>query len=125
MKRIEKSTHIALAVLIGVAFLWLNFSILYFSHAHVDENGHLIFHAHPFHENTEGHHLPHHTHTKIEYIFLSAFYHLITLLIAFLSLGNFLPPPRFPRPETAVFANITESIRRGILKRGPPFLVSV
>ena len=95
MKNLGKSTRIVLAVLIGIALLWVSFCMLHFTHAHIDENGHLLFHAHPFHENTGGHQLPHHTHTKIEYIFLSAFYHFVSLLLVCLFLWQWLSSKGF------------------------------
>lgn len=125
MKKLGKSTRIVLTVLIGIALLWVSFCMLYFSHAHIDENGHLLFHAHPFHENTGGHQLPHHTHTKIEYIFLSAFYHFVSLLLVCLFLWQWLSFPKVFRKEPEFCANISEIIRKSILKRGPPSFTSI
>lgn len=116
---------IILATFILFSFLGMNINLFFFSHYHVDDSGQIFVHAHPFKHTTNETSLPaHHSHTKIEFQFLSLIYEFLThfiILITFIIITLLVIPRHFDwdlnrlSPQNGFLSNLS--------RRGPPLLL--
>jgi len=111
------------ALIIVISLLWSNYNFYFNTHFHVDENGRIILHSHPFSKNSSSKDLPNHHHNKNEFIALhllhrifsntyflivTIFFFILTKKVAFIFIQTF--------PNKLLF-------KHAITKRGPPHLI--
>jgi hypothetical protein len=105
-----------------LSLIWANFNVFYFTHSHVDENGRIIVHAHPYQkEDRKSHNAPNHTHSKSEFTLLALIYQVLSLFILYLLFFIFLF--HFNPNLKTKFSfqwNPAEIICKNIFRRGPP-----
>jgi hypothetical protein len=113
-----------IVTLILFSLVWANVNLFYYAHTHTDENGHLIFHAHPYQKTNEKD-TPVHTHSKTEYILLGIIYEIMSLFmfsgllfISLLSVNPILKPVIFHQNPFRVFFCKCNS------RRAPPLCLS-
>jgi len=113
-----------IVALILFSLMWANFNVIYFAHTHVDENGRIIVHTHPYQKEGQQSNAPNHTHSKIEFAILGLIYQVLTLftlsLLFFVFLFYFNSNQKF---KFSFQWNPTEIFSNKILRRGPPTLL--
>jgi len=107
------------------SLIWANFNVIYFAHSHIDENGQLIVHAHPYHKDSQkNHNAPNHTHSKSELTLLGLIYQILSFfalyLLFFIFLSNFNPMIKI---LFSFQSNPVEIFSKSILRRGPPSML--
>lgn len=115
-----------IVTLILLALMVANFNIFYFVHYHIDDNGKIIVHAHPYQkEDQKSHNAPTHTHSKSEFILLALIYQVLSLFILYLLffiLFHFKP---YLRTKFSYQWNPTAISCKDIFRRGPPALIPI
>ena len=116
-------------IVVTLLFLlvWANFTLSYFTHSHIDENGNIIIHAHPYQKAEQGSTgVPTHTHTKSEFTLLALIYNLLSLfvfcslVIIFLFHVNPILKPKF-----SFQWNPFNAFCKLIFRRGPPSILQL
>ena len=125
MKKPGIKWTLLISLILLTVFVWANINYFYFSHIHIDENGGIIVHAHPYktdYPSTES--FPAHTHNVGEMHFLAMLYHFAAILAVFLFVYSFilLINHQF-RVNTDCFFKPIHLISSGNFKRGPPVFV--
>jgi hypothetical protein len=97
-------------------------NVFYSVHSHIDENGKMIVHAHPYQKQSQpGSTVPNHSHTKSEFAFLALIYQALTQFTFYLFAINFLL--NFNGDLISKFfiqCNPTVLFFKNIFRRGPP-----
>jgi len=108
-----------------IALIWVYWNLSYFAHIHIDANGKVIVHAHPYNEQTQKRHsVPKHTHSKSEFSILALIVHTLSLFLLFLCLFLFnLHYNSKPKAGTAFQRHSTNIFYKTIFKRGPPAVI--
>ena len=122
MALFRNKTKLILTLFVLLLFVWVNFNLSYYSHFHIDENGKIIVHAHPFAKTERhGNSATHHTHTQSEYIYLASIYSTLVLFIVCIFLISFLLQihPQVKR-EPLFQWTPGDIFRSAIFRRGPP-----
>ncbi len=124
---IKSSGKITLIIvtLILFAFLGANFNVFYFSHWHIDENGNIIVHAHPYKKTDQSsQQTTSHSHSKSEFVLLALIYNILTLfsflLFIFVSL---LKLNQNLKVILSYHWNPSTFFSKHILRRGPPSML--
>jgi 4-amino-4-deoxy-L-arabinose transferase-like glycosyltransferase len=114
-----------IVALILLSLMWANFNVFYFIHTHVDENGNVIVHAHPYHkEGQKSPNVPNHTHSKSEFTLVSLIYQVLTLFTLCLLFFVFLFYFNLNQKINFSFQwNPAEIFCNNIVRRGPPSLL--
>ena len=132
MDNVEKTMRILrnkirklIAPLILLSLIWANFTVFYFAHPHIDENGNIIVHVHPYHKEKQAHHhFPNHTHSKNEFALLALIYHILSVFVLYWFAFHFFL--RFNPVLKNRFSfqwNPNQIFCKTISNRGPPFLI--
>ena len=104
--------------------IWANFNVFYFAHTHVDENGRIIVHAHPYQKEGQQSSAPKHTHSKSEFTLLAVIYQILTLFtsgsLCFAFFFYFNSNQKF---KFSFQWNPVEVFCQKLLRRGPPSLL--
>lgn len=111
-----------ISIFLLLMLVWGNYSILRFSHYHVDESGQILLHTHPFHEENRQSPTPvKHTHSKHEFSILSFIFEVLSIFI-FCFFILFLALKFNPVYKTVLLQqfNLVSLILRDISRRGPP-----
>ncbi len=125
MIKFRNKIKLLLVFLLVISSIWANFNFYYFAHIHVDENGNIIVHAHPYQKGDQkSPDTPNHTHSKNEFIFLASFYQTLSLFALFLFFVIFYLDFN-PNLKTKFFTqwNPAEIFFENVLRRGPPSFV--
>jgi len=113
-----------IVALILFSLMWANFNVIYFAHSHIDENGRVIVHAHPYQKEGQQNNVPNHTHSKSEFALLAIIYQVLTLFtsgsLCFAFFFYFNSNQKF---KFSFQWNPTEICCNKILRRGPPSLL--
>ena len=120
MKNILKN-KILIICLIIISLGWANFNIFYYGHYHIAEDGSSLFHAHPYHkESNQTTPFPGHTHTKSDLFQLAIIIEILSLFISFFAFIFFV----LSRNKRALlfidFITPQNISYRNISVRGPP-----
>ncbi|MBN2089391.1 hypothetical protein JW964_07250 [candidate division KSB1 bacterium] len=125
MRKSSNKIQQLLVVILLFALIWANYSVLQFTHSHLDENGNIIVHSHPYSTNDQkGQPFPNHEHSKIEFTLLALIYQVLTLFILFVLFFNFFL--RFNSRLNKIFNsqwNPVQSFCTKISRRGPPVII--
>ena len=107
------------------SLIWADFDLFYFTHFHIDENGQIIVHAHPYQkESQKTNNFPKHTHSKREFALLALIYQVLCQFTLFLFLIFFLLNFNVNLKNSFSFqGNPVQSFCKNIFKRGPPSFV--
>lgn len=113
-----------IVIFLLLPLLWANFNVFYFSHLHIDENGKLVVHAHPYQKGDQNQaNAANHTHTKNKFILLALIYQALTVFTLSLFIFAFLFNFNLNRKINFSFQwNPAEIFCNNILRRGPPWL---
>jgi len=122
MIRSRNKIQLFIVAAILLSLLWANFNVFFFSHIHIDANGQLIVHAHPYHkESQKSHNVPNHTHSKNEFTLLALIYQVLSLFTLYLLILLFqLHANLNLKTKFSFYWNPAEVICKNILRRGPP-----
>ncbi len=113
------------SLILLIVFVWANINYFYFSHIHIDENGGIIVHAHPYKTDSPSTEpFPAHTHNVGEMHFLAMLYHFAAILAVFLLVYSFILSINHQfRVNSGFFFKPFYLISSDNLKRGPPVFV--
>ncbi|MCK5740339.1 hypothetical protein KAH55_14215 [bacterium] len=82
-----KILHALLIFIMIMALGWGTVGIYYYGHFHIDQNGHVLFHAHPFQgESSHSDAFPAHHHSWLEMNLLAILTQVLVLLAGFVAL---------------------------------------
>lgn len=125
MKKPSKIIQQLLVAIILLALIWANFSVLQFTHSHLDENGNIIVHSHPYQNNDQkSQHFPNHAHSKSEISLLGLIYQILTVFILHILFFNLFL--RCNSKLNKIFHsqwNPVEIFCARISRRGPPIII--
>lgn len=109
-----------LAIIIVVSLLWSNYNYYFNTHFHIDNNGRIVLHSHPYSKNSSSRDLPNHHHNKNEF-FVLHFLHrtLASLLILFLIIFLFFRQNKIIHIFLQTYPNKL-LFKHNITQRGPP-----
>ena len=114
-----------IVALLMLALMGANFNVFYFTHSHIDENGNIIVHAHPYQKDDRGtHNAPNHTHSRSEFTLLALIYQVLSLFTFYVLIFSFLLNLNLNLKNKFSFKwNPAEIFSKNIFRRGPPSLV--
>jgi len=123
MKKSNDAARKITAVLILAVFVWAAVSLCYFSHIHIDQQGRIILHSHPYDKHAGPSEADTgHSHTQQEFIFLALLYHGLSLVTAVFVLFTIILTT-LERVRYSAETPAPASILSGTIShRGPPLL---
>ncbi len=111
-----------IAICLCLALLGAFYNAFFNSHLHIDTNGRIIVHSHPFNRTpTQNSPLPQHTHSKIEFLLYTLFSMAEFILFIFLLRFNFKEPSGYLKFQ--ITKNIKSNPLLSTLIRAPPLSV--
>jgi len=93
MKTLNRFKFIV-AVFVLVTIVFVNYTIIVNGHFHVDENGHIVFHSHPYSKSNNSLAFPKHHHTKFELFIIAQTVNTLSLFLVVLLFIHFFLPTR-------------------------------
>ncbi|MCK9485070.1 MAG: hypothetical protein M0R34_11995 [Candidatus Marinimicrobia bacterium] len=122
MRFFGKTLKPVFALTVLLLLFWANYNLTFYNHLHIDQDGRIIIHSHPFPtaERT-GESTSTHTHTKSEFTFLASIYSILsTFLFWVLIVTLIIKILRELEYTSPLFTNIGDIFRNTVLRRGPP-----
>ena len=121
----NKFQQVIIVILLLLSLIWTGFNLVYFTHSHIDENGKIVIHAHPYQrENQKNTNSPKHPHSKRELIILAFIYQVLSHFTCILFFIFFLL--NFNTNVVNKFSfqwNPAKFFCKNIFRRGPPSFI--
>ena len=124
MTALFSKIKIFIVLLIILSLSWASFNLFYFVHFHIDENGQILAHAHPYQKSDEKRSGdPAHSHSKSEFTLLAIIYEALSIIIfglIFIIFTLKLNPNL--TSHIPFHSNFIYYFFKNIFRRGPPLL---